>query len=127
MIYELWFYLSGAIQQSVMNDVLFILPPILMVIIISYVFFLNAQFENAPMQTIKNAFLIAVANLPTTLLVAALNLVPFILLLVFTEFFIRIGIVFLTIGFATIAYLNTILLRRVFRKYMPENDICEEA
>lgn len=95
---------------------------ILFGISVNYVYPLTAQFENTIKGTIKNAVIIAISNLPTSVLVLILSLLPVIVFLVATEFFLRTLILWLAIGFALIAYCNTALLRRVFRKYFPDEE-----
>lgn len=124
--YELWIYFSGAVENNVVVAIIFILPSILLLFIVSYVYPLTAQFENSPLKTIKNACLFSIIHLPTTILIATINLLPVVLLLFFTDFFLRICILVLMLGFSLIAYADTILLLRVFKKYMTQN-ICENS
>ena len=86
-----------------------------------YLFPLQARFENSIKNTLRNAWLLSVAALPWTvlslLLVAAAVYVSFVMnpnaVNTFTYLW---G----ACGFALIAYLQSFLIRRAFRKFGPE-------
>ena len=86
-----------------------------------YVFPLQAYFECSIGQTLKNAWKISFVHFPTSVCVLALNLAPIALLLFAPGFFIKSIMVWILCGFAAIAYVNTILLTRIFKKYTPNN------
>lgn len=86
-----------------------------------YVFPIQAYFECSIGQTLKNAWKMAFAHFPTSLCVLALNMLPLALLLFAPAFFIKSIMVWILGGVAAIAYLNTVLLTRVFKKYTPNN------
>lgn len=94
---------------------------------INYVYPLTAQFENTIGGTLKNAVILAITNLPKSILVLILSLLPVIVFFAAPEFLLRTLILWLAIGFALIAYCNTAILRRVFRKYMPDEDVPAET
>jgi len=82
--------------------------------LLSYLFPLLARFENTFPKHLGNAGLLALANLPVTFLLTAVNLLPFLL-----GFFLPslLGVVFafwLVFGFAAGAYLNSFYLNRIF-------------
>ncbi|MGN1026338.1 MAG: YesL family protein [Faecousia sp.] len=87
-----------------------------------YLFPLQAQFENTVGNTLKNAILISIANLPVSLVVTVLNLLPVLFFFFNMELFLRTAIIWVLIGGAAIAYLNTGFLKKVFRRYMPEQE-----
>lgn len=81
-----------------------------------YVFALQARYENPVKQTIKNALLLSVANLPYTVGVAVI-----VLILPVLSFFVegaapRIMMFYIIVGFAAVAYLGDMLVNRVFVK-----------
>lgn len=86
-----------------------------------YVFPLQAYFECSIGQTLKNAWTMSFAHFPTSICVLALHLLPLLLLLFAPGFFIKSIMVWILGGFAAIAYMNTILLTRIFKKYTPNN------
>ena len=60
-------------------------------------------------------------HFPTSICVLALNLAPIALLVFAPAIFIKTIMVWILGGFAAIAYLNTILLTRIFIRYTPNN------
>ena len=117
VIYEVWMYLSGAVAQSIWMGAVFCLPALLVSLISAYVYPLLAQFDNTIRNTIKNACLLAIGNLPYSLVMAVLNLAAPLLLIFATEFFLRTCIFWILIGGALVAMLNSYLLRKIFKKY----------
>ena len=115
--YELWLYLSGVVAQSIWMGVVFCFPALLVSLIGAYIYPLLAQFDNSIKNMLKNACLLAIGNLPYSVVMAALNLAVPALLLFATSFFLRTCIFWLLIGGALIAMLNSYLLRKIFKKY----------
>ena len=124
VLYELWFYNvnEAIIGRGILNTVLFAIPVLIVTFTVSYCFPLTAFFENTIGNTLKNALLMAIAHLPVSLLMAFLNLLPIILLYFVTEFFLRMLFLFLLLGFAAIAYANALLLRQIFKRYIPKEE-----
>ena len=83
-----------------------------------YIFTYSARFENGIKATLKNAIIIAIINLPWSVLVfvilaaslLAMYLVPFMLLVLP----------------AAVMYIYDIILEKLFRKYMSEEDLKRE-
>ncbi len=119
VLFDVWLLLSGALSLPALLVGLCLLPVLLFLMMINYVFPLTAQFENSIKGTLKNAVLLSLANLPTSLAVLVLSLLPLLLFLFAAPFFLRTCVVWFFIGFSLIVYCNTLLLRRVFRKYFP--------
>lgn len=92
---------------------------LLWVFTVSYVFPLQARFENPVGRTLQNALLMSFAHLPYTLVFAVLNTFPLWLFLLKTELFWQLSFLWLSIGFAAIAYGNSFFFQRLFRRYMP--------
>ena len=97
-----------------------VLPLALLVFVFAYVFAYIATFENTIWQTLRNVLLLSIANLPRTLLMSILNLLPVILLLLTPATFLRLSIVWILIGFSLTAYLDAQILWRIFKKISPE-------
>lgn len=83
-------------------------------LILAYVFPLLSQFENTLGNTLKNAVLLSIANLPRTLLMAVLNCFPWVLIFMHLYAFFRLGFLWLTLYFAAAAWVNSRLLKKVF-------------
>ena len=114
--YELWLFFSGAVEQNLRTGVIFCFPALLVTLVLGYVYPLLAQFDNSIKNTLKNACLLAISQLPTSLLMGALNLSAFVVFFFATPFFLRTGIFWLAIGGSLVALINSYLLRRVFQK-----------
>ena len=78
-----------------------------------------AFFADSIFKTLRNAMVLALANLPRTILISVLNLLPVILLFVNLSFFLQSSIFWLLIGGALVAYLNMSILKPVFKKLVP--------
>lgn len=122
IVVDLWLVLFSTLPLSAFMRGLCLLPVLLFFMALNYVYPLTAQFENTIGGTLKNALIIALANLPVSIAVLVISLLPLLLLLFATQLFFRSFIVWFLIGFALIAYGNSALLRRVFRKYMPSEE-----
>lgn len=87
---------------------------VLEVFIAAYAFPLLSQFRNSTRQTVKNALLLAIGNLPRTLVVSIINCFPWTLLIMNFYTFIRLGFIWLAAYFAAAAYFNSRVLKKVF-------------
>ena len=90
--------------------------------LLMYVFPLLATFENTIKNTIKNTFLMSISSLPYTLIILVIWTTPYFIM---TKAVIRATIVtpllFLT-GFGLMAYLSSWCFRKVFVKFIPEEE-----
>ena len=113
-------YFLGIVgDMSRILQIICLLPAIWLLMGCSYLFPLQAQFENTVGQTAKNAILLSLANLPTSIAVTALNLVPLLIWYYHVELLLKSLIVWVLIGVSAIAWLNTLLLGKVFQRYIP--------
>lgn len=85
---------------------------ILVAEIFTYAFPMVSYFENTVRGTVRNAVLLGISNIPYTLLLLALNILPFFLI---TKFPIMFGLWFL-IGISGIAWINSYFLEKIFKK-----------
>lgn len=76
-----------------------------------------SQFRNTVPQTLRNALLLSIGNLPRALAVAAVNLLPFALWIADFDLFTRISFLWLALYFAAAAYMNAAILYPVFKPY----------
>jgi len=119
-------YVDFYVAPQMVSPLNMILQVLLMALLIFYIFTLLylfpyvARFQNTWKATIKNAFLIGIANLPFTLL-----MVLFVALMLFLTYVVNLAIVlplWMLCGFSVIAYVKSFIIRRVFRKYEPEEE-----
>lgn len=113
----------GLLEQSIAGYVICGVSILLFLFAWNYVFPLIAHFDNSVLKTLGNALVLSVAHLPTTILVTALNLIPVLVLIFFTNFFFKTIIFWLFLAFGLIAKANSLLLERVFRRYQPTEDL----
>lgn len=90
---------------------------VLALFIFSYAFPLMSQFENKNRMTFKNSLILSIAYLPRSILMAALNALPVALVLTQMYVFLHVGFIWFTLYFGTVAYLNSLLLKKVFKPY----------
>lgn len=98
-----------------------LLAGIVFLLTAGYVYPLQARFENTVWKTLMNSCVMALAHLPVSLMVTALNLLPLVLALTAPGIFLRSIPVWLLFGGALTALMNTLLLRGVFSKYLPQD------
>ena len=121
LIIYLFMTFSGSFKETLPLTVICGIAAILLGFVCSYAYPLSAYFENTVMQTLKNAMLLPLTNPLLAIVVTGLNLLPWLLLLLNTELFIRICIVWILIGFALTAYINCRLLAPFFSRFIPED------
>lgn len=97
-----------------------LLIPCWLTLALPLVFGLIARFENSLGHTLKNAFIMAIGNLPEAVAAAAVNLVPLLLLLISREAFQKSIILWPLIGIGAMGWCTERLMRRIFRRYMPQ-------
>lgn len=84
----------------------------------SYAFPLLSQFENSTRQTLKNALVLSLGYAPRSIVITGLNILPFVLALTQLYIFFYVGFIWFILYFSAAAYLNTILLRKVFQPFL---------
>ncbi len=85
------------------------------VLVLGYVFPLMSQFDNTRRNTLKNALLLSIGNLPRTLVIAVINSFPWMLLFVNLYAFVQLGFLWFALYFAAAAYFNSRVLMKVFQ------------
>ena len=108
---------SAAVPSSLL--VIWFISALILLFISSFVYPVMAFFADTLFKTLRNAMVLALANLPRTILISILNLLPVILLFVNLSFFLQSSIFWLLIGGALVAYLNMSILKPVFKKLVP--------
>lgn len=92
-----------------------------------YVFPLIAQFRNTIPSMMKNALILSFSMLPKTLLMLAINALPCLVLIISTDLFARILMLWLLIGFSVSAKINTMILKDVFSEFAITDSSNSEA
>lgn len=92
---------------------------IIVFMIICYVFPVLARFENTVVNTIKNAFFMAILNFPKTILMVVLYVAPLLI-----GYFIVAAVPLVVLfGFSAPAYVAAILYSGIFKKFEPQEEI----
>ena len=111
---DFYFWNSGNHATKLMMIPLGILSS-LVFLTLQYVFPILAFFENRTVKVLKNAFFMATGYIPYTILILAVNLLPWILL--FFSNFVISAFLDLVIGFSFAAWVNAHFFRTIFEKY----------
>ena len=113
-------YVSTSIVAKILMGVV-ILVAIVYAMWFSWVFPVQAKFDNPVKVNMKNAALMMVIHMfPTTLLITVLNVVPLLLLWFQTSLFFWMLPFVVLLMFAFIAYNNSKQLKKAFADYIPE-------
>lgn len=88
-----------------------------MIGIVSYIFPLQAKFENTMKNTLVNAWFMSIRHFPTTIMVVFMNCIVIFCAVFNTYTFYYGALAYMFLGFALVAYINSIYLVRVFEKY----------
>ena len=107
---------SGAIENVIL--VLIVILIMIWLMTLSYVFPFLSWFQNSAKETLKNAFYMSIGNLPYTVLIVILNMIPGVVMIFFTDFFIMSAPLWFFIGESAIAYFNAKLFIKIFDKYL---------
>ena len=130
----LWLILAFCGATAAANTYLFYLMPgdirwafvafailfVLIVLLAGYAFPLASQFGNGPLSTLKNALVLSLGYLPRSVLIAAMNVLPWALLLGDMVTFFQAGLIWVGLYFSAAAYFNTLLLRKVFAPFLAQ-------
>lgn len=92
-----------------------------LVMMFSYTFPLQSQFQNAVPNTLKNALLLSIAHLPRTFVICSVNCFPWAFFLMNLYAFARISLLWLFLYFSAAAFFNSRLLQKVFAPYREES------
>lgn len=98
-------------------------------IILTYGFPLIARYENDTRIVIRNSFLLFLTHFFPSLAVLAVNALPWVLLLLYTDVFIRTSIIWILIGGSLIAYISNRIQLPILKQYdadptTEKNDEC---
>lgn len=110
----IFYCMSGTLRYA---SILFLILFALALLVGGYLFPLLSQFENGTLSTLKNALALSLGYLPRSVLITALNIFPFVLLLTDLYVFLQVAFLWVALYFAAGAYLNCVLLKKVFAPY----------
>lgn len=116
-------YITSKMDMSLMNVLyyIFLVFAVLYAMMLSYVFPILSKFDNTIKNTIKNSLFMGIAHFPWTLLILIINAVPIIVSVINLNYLFSYVLPFmLLIGFTLIAFANSYIFHRVFKKYIPQ-------
>ena len=113
--YYLIAYMEFTGRMAVIGVIFFAV--FLLVLSAGVMFPMLSQFSMSVKDAVVNGVLISFAHLPKVFLAAAMNLLPWLLLLVSTKWFVILGIFWLLCGYALIGLYNAKLLDEIFSIY----------
>lgn len=114
-----FYAMSGMLRYAF---VLFAILFVLVLLTAGYLFPLLSQFSNDIPSTLKNALILSMGYLPRSVVIAGLNVFPFVLMGFNLYAFLKAGFVWAALYFSAAAYANTLLLKKVFAPYMPKDE-----
>ena len=115
------FYISKLIINEYMRIILqfiLLMISIIFAFSITYVFPIASNFENTVKNTMINSILISIQHLPHTIVMTLVNLSPIILIFMLSDYWGQILFFYTVIGFAIIAYINSIFFNKIFKQYI---------
>lgn len=123
----LYLFIAGSGAQSWLW-IPFVAVCVVTMVLITYGFPLIARYENDTATVIRNSFLLVLTHFIPSLAVLAVNALPWVLLLLYPEVFIRTSIVWVLVGGSLIAYISNRIQLPIFRLYDvdPANDTDDE-
>jgi len=113
--YRLLGLLPGTLQFVI--RIALIIMSLFYIMILLYLFPYIARFDNNVRNTFKNTIIISIVNLPMSLLMLALNIVIIIVSLLTVQTMVIALTAGILIGFSVLAYLQSILFTKIFKKY----------
>ena len=113
--YVLVAYMSFPGRLAVIGLIFFLL--FALVLVSGLIFPLLSQFPGGLKETVVNAVLLSLANLPKMLLVTAMNLLPALLAVILPQVFLLFGFVWLVCGFALMGWYDITVIEKIFAPY----------
>ena len=116
LVYVYFFFTANPDFSTPVFSGMLIALCIVYVLVITYVFPLQARYENTVFRTLRNSLAFAIGNLPRTLVMGVLNVLPLAVLAYDEKLFWQLSIFLVMIYFAGIAFLNSKMLMKIFTK-----------
>lgn len=123
------FYILSASSGTFITTirVILVITAFIYLMIMLYVFPTLARFYNSTKNTLRNAFLMSIADFPRTLIMLVIT-VGSVLITLYNGYTLAYGLlIWILGGFALVSYLNSFFLKKVFAKYTPKEENAEES
>lgn len=115
-----YFILSYSFPGRAFLTVAALILSALYLAVVSYVFPLQARYDNPVTVTVKNAVALGLSRTFSGLLMGFVTLFPIVLFFVDLEVFLRVIAVWIPLGCALQMQINSLIAKRVFCKIQPE-------
>lgn len=113
--------LEGTVGQVL--HVIFIAFMLLYLMIFLYIYPVLSKFYNTTRNTFVNSFLMAIRHLPYTILMLVISAIPAAFLFIpNAAVFSSVLMLFILLGFATVAYCNSYFFVKIFDNYIPKEE-----
>ncbi len=107
--------------SSVMTVIILVLC-VVAIMMFLYLFAILSRFENTIVNTIRNSFIMAIADFPRTVAMLAI-IIAAVVVSLYNGTTLNWAILFwIMVGFAVIAYCNSYFLSKIFSKYVPKEE-----
>ena len=114
---DFWIFEYYNLQMKKVLQIIVCAIFIISMMLYSYVFPLIAVFENTIGHYLKNSLIIAMTRIGYTLIIVMINVIPLVLFFIGGEWLAMGMRIFVLIGWALIAYVNSFLLNKVLERY----------
>lgn len=117
----------GSVQGATIWKIFLVVASFAAVPVVTYLLPLQSYFQNPVKQTVKNAVLLTLLHYPRSLLAAAINLLPLLLLIATPDLLFSGMILLLCFGRSLPAWLSRRIMQKVFVRYIPEVEVLESG
>ena len=114
---DAFFHMEGMIRYAFALCLLIVM---MVCFLVAYAFPWISQFRNRIGDVLRNCLILSLSNLPRTVCICVIHLLPWILLAVKPDFFLKISFLLFALYFSAAAYMSAALLWKVFKPYYPE-------
>ena len=120
--FNLAFIKGNVLELPIWMLCIFGIPIVLVLMFIGVLFPLFGFYQDNIRTTVKNAALTILRHPLAALIIAALNMVPLAMLFFYIELFLEWIIIWTFLGFGVTAYINSLILRKIFLKDFRDSD-----
>lgn len=113
---------SGDTMYKVLGIVMLVIT-LIYAMIVAYIYPILSRFYNTTRNTFRNALFMSIRHLPYTVIILIIAIGPPVILLFASAKIMSFGILFyMLMGFAVVAYVQSILFVKIFANYMPKKE-----
>lgn len=117
--YSQFIEISDTVKKVMM--VLIMAAALIYMFTLVYVFPVLSRFDNSIKNTLRNALLMSIRHLPSTIAIILITLVPLIFI-----FMVPKALILIFVIFGLCAYCNSFFFVKIFKNYMPEETVTSD-